>query len=204
MFKAFLHDCDIPKANSEQRLPFLRDSLVELCSQDVQKSYTKASVSITQLAKLLKMALTTKNKVLVSICMLFVLLKAFLFFFLASFNFCKQEAVEKIHSGQYTNCVDLWVNFIAANVQDCDLQPLLYTIVQVINGVAQLIIGPRYLLLRVKCIQWLNHLSRTSGIFIPIASLVLDMLEYKTTNDGEKQEQKLEAVSTVKVRNLAT
>ncbi|KAG7565801.1 Nucleolar complex protein 2 [Arabidopsis suecica] len=171
MYKAFLHDCDIPKANSEQRLPFLRDSLVELCSQDMQKSYTKASVSITQLAKLLKMALTTKNK----------------------------EAVEKIHSGQYTNCVDLWVNFIAANVQDCDLQPLLYTIVQVINGVAQLIIGPRYLLLRVKCIQWLNHLSRTSGIFIPIASLVLDMLEYKTTNDGEKQEQKLEAVSTVKL-----
>ncbi|CAL9246275.1 unnamed protein product [Arabidopsis halleri] len=171
MYKAFLHDCDIPKANSEQRLPFLRDSLVELCSQDMQKSYTKASVSITQLAKLLKMALTTKNK----------------------------EAVEKIHSGQYTNCVDLWVNFIAANVQDCDLQPLLYTIVQVINGVAQLIIGPRYLLLRVKCIQWLNHLSRTSGIFIPIASLVLDMLEYKTAKDGEKQEQKLEAVSTVKL-----
>ncbi|CAA0386580.1 unnamed protein product [Arabidopsis thaliana] len=170
MYKAFLHDCDIPKANSEQR-PFLRDSLVELCSQDVQKSYTKASVSITQLAKLLKMALATKNK----------------------------EAVEKIHSGEYINCVDLWVNFIAANVQDCDLQPLLYTIVQVINGVAQLIIGPRYLLLRVKCIHWLNHLSRTSGIFIPIASLVLDMLEYKTTNDGEKQEQKLEAVSTVKL-----
>ncbi|XP_010427325.1 PREDICTED: nucleolar complex protein 2 homolog [Camelina sativa] len=171
MYKAYLHECDFPTANSE-RLLFLRDFLVELCSQDVQKSYTKASVSITQLAKLLKMALITKNK----------------------------EAVEKIHSGQYTNCVDLWVNFIAANVQDCDLKTLLYTIVQVINGVAQLIIGPRYLLLRVKCIQWLNHLSRTSGIFIPIASLVWDMLEYKTTNDGEKQEQKKhDAVSTVKL-----
>ncbi|ESQ44905.1 hypothetical protein EUTSA_v10010312mg [Eutrema salsugineum] len=170
MYKAFLHDCDIPKADSDQ-LPFLRDSLVELCSQDMQKSYTKASVSIAQLAKLLKMALTTKNK----------------------------EAVEKIQSGHYTNCVDLWVNFIAANIQDCDLQPLLYTIVQVINGVATLFIGPRYLLLRVKCIQWLNHISRTSGIFVPIASLVLDMLEYKTTNEGEKQEKKLEAVSAVKL-----
>ncbi|KAL0725583.1 hypothetical protein Bca4012_040182 [Brassica carinata] len=102
MYKAFLHDCDIPKANAEQRLRFLRDSLVELCSQDMQKSYTKASVSITQLSKLLKMALTTKNK----------------------------EAVEKIHSGHYTSCLDLWVSFIAANVQDCDLQPLLYTIIQ--------------------------------------------------------------------------
>lgn len=91
------------------------------------------------------------------------------------------------------------MNFIAANVQDCDLQPLLYTLVQVISGVAKLFIGPRYLLLRVKCIQWLNQLSRTSGIFIPIASLVLDMLEYNTTNEGEKQRMKLEAVSTVKV-----
>uniref|UniRef100_A0A1J3F087 Nucleolar complex protein 2-like protein n=1 Tax=Noccaea caerulescens TaxID=107243 RepID=A0A1J3F087_NOCCA len=170
MYKAFLHYCDSPKENSEQCSSFLRDSLVELCSQDMQKSYTNASVSITQLAKLLKMALTTKNK----------------------------EALEKIHSKQYTSCVDLWVNFIAANIQDCDLQPLLYTIVQVINGVATLFIGPRYLLLRVKCIQWLNHLSCASCIFMPIASLVLDMLEYKTTIDGEKQ-KKLEAVSTVKL-----
>lgn len=95
------------------------------------------------------------------------------------------------------------MNFIAANVQDYDLQPLLYTIIQVINGVATLFIGPRYLLLRVKCIRWLNHLSRTSGVFIPIASLVLDMLEYKTTNECEKLGKKLEAFSTVKVRNLA-
>ncbi|KAL0668848.1 hypothetical protein Bca4012_031552 [Brassica carinata] len=132
MYKAFLHDCDIPKENSQQRLQFLRDSLVEMCSQDMQKSYTKAFVSITQLAKLLKMSMTTKNK----------------------------EAVEKIHSGHYTNCLDLWVIFIGANVQDYDLQP---------------------------------------GIFIPIASLVMDMLEYKTTNDGEKQAKKLEAVSTLKL-----
>ncbi|KAG2325686.1 hypothetical protein Bca52824_008414 [Brassica carinata] len=122
MYKAFLHDCDIPKADSEKRLPLLRDSLVELCSQNMQKSYTKASVSITQLAKLLKMALATKNK----------------------------EAVEKIHSGHYTSCLDLWVSFIASNVQDSDLQSLLYTVVQVINGVATVFTGPRC------CSLWLN------------------------------------------------
>ncbi|RID65176.1 hypothetical protein BRARA_D00392 [Brassica rapa] len=87
----------------------------------------------------------------------------YLFVFLASFDSSKQEAVEKIHSGHFTNCLDLW---------DCDIQPLVYTIIQIINGVATLFIGPRYLLLRVKCIQWLNRLSRASGIFIRIASLV--------------------------------
>ncbi|KAF3558762.1 hypothetical protein F2Q69_00015098 [Brassica cretica] len=44
-----------------------------------------------------------------------------------------KEAVEKIHSGHYTNCLDLWVIFIGANVQDYDLQPLLYTMIQIIN-----------------------------------------------------------------------
>uniref|UniRef100_M4DE19 Uncharacterized protein n=1 Tax=Brassica campestris TaxID=3711 RepID=M4DE19_BRACM len=67
----------------------------------------------------------------------------FLFVFLASFDSSKQEAVEKIHSGHFTNCLDLWVSFISANVQDCDLQPLVYTIIQIINGVATLFIGPR-------------------------------------------------------------
>ncbi|CAG7905586.1 unnamed protein product [Brassica rapa] len=60
-----------------------------------------------------------------------------------SFDSSKQEAVEKIHSGHFTNCLDLWVSFISANVQDCDFQPLVYTIIQIINGVATLFIGPR-------------------------------------------------------------
>lgn len=94
--------------------------------------------------------------------------------------------MEKIHSGHFANCVDL------------------YAMIQIINGVATLFIGPRYLLLRVKCIQWLNHLSRASGIFISIASLVMYMLEYKTTDDGEKQAKKLEAVSAVKVLKFSS
>ncbi|KAH0921047.1 hypothetical protein HID58_021065 [Brassica napus] len=61
-----------------------------------------------------------------------------------------------------------------------DLQSLLYTIIQVINGVATLLSGPR-------------------GIFILIASLVLDILEYKSINDSEKQVKQLGAVSTIKL-----
>ncbi|XP_010557883.1 PREDICTED: nucleolar complex protein 2 homolog [Tarenaya hassleriana] len=171
MYKAFLRDCNFSEAVSSKHLLFLRDSLVELCSQDVQKSYTKASISIMQLAKLLKVALRTKKK----------------------------ETVEKIYGWQYTNCVDLWVNFIAANIRDCDLQPLLHTMIQIINGVARLFPGPRYLPLRIRCIKWLNHLSSASGIFIPVASLVLDILEYKITKDREKQEKELEVLSSVKL-----
>ncbi|KAG5386042.1 hypothetical protein IGI04_037512, partial [Brassica rapa subsp. trilocularis] len=52
-------------------------------------------------------------------------------------------------------------------------------------------VGPRYLLLQVKCIRWLN--------LSPISSLVLDILEYKSINDGEKHGKQLEAVSNVKL-----
>ncbi|CAN7066939.1 unnamed protein product, partial [Brassica rapa subsp. trilocularis] len=45
---------------------------------------------------------------------------------------------------------------------------------------------------------WLN-LSRASGIFILIVSLVLDILEYKSINDSEKQVKQLGAISTIKL-----
>ena len=33
-------------------------------------------------------------------------------------------------------------------------------------------------------IRWLNNLSSSSGVFIPVTSLVLDVLEYKIAKDN--------------------
>lgn len=112
-----------------------------------------------------------------------------------------QEAVKKICSWQFTNCIDIWVTFISHNVCDYDLQPLIYIIIQIINGMAVLFPGPRYLPLRRKCIEWLNHLSSSSGIFIPVTTLVLDILEYKIGREGGKLGKDFNFSSTVKVRN---
>ncbi|XWS07909.1 hypothetical protein CRYUN_Cryun41cG0032600 [Craigia yunnanensis] len=109
-----------------------------------------------------------------------------------------KEAVKRISSWQYTNCIDLWVSFISANVQDYDLQPLLYMIIQIINGVAVLFPAPRYLPLRLECIQWLNNLSTASGVFIPVASFTLDILEYKTGKDNGKPGRNFNFSSNVK------
>lgn len=92
--------------------------------------------------------------------------------------------------------------FISANIRDYDLQSMFFAIIQIINGLAALFPGPRYLPLRIKCIQWLNHLSVSSGIFIPVASLALDTLEYKTSKDGGGKSGKAFIFSTsIKVRN---
>ncbi|KAF9620567.1 hypothetical protein IFM89_013232 [Coptis chinensis] len=149
-YKAFLAHCKIVESGNLKHLQFLVDSLVELYSLDVPNSFIKAQVSIQQLAMILLRGVKTKKK----------------------------EILKKIYNWQYTNCIDLWVRFISANIRDHDLQALLYLIIQVINGVAHLFPGPRYLPLRLKCIQMLNRLSSSSGVFIPITSFVLDSLEY--------------------------
>ncbi|XP_068315388.1 protein REBELOTE-like isoform X2 [Pyrus communis] len=169
-YKSFIGHCQFMEPVLFQHVQFLRNSFVELCSVDLQKASSKAMVSIKQLSKILKQGLLTKKK----------------------------EAVKKICSWQYTNCIDLWVMFISANIPDYDLQPLLFMIIQIINGVAVLFSGPRYLPLRVKCIQWLNQLSSSSGIFIPIASLVVDILEYKIGKDVGKPGKDTNMMCSVK------
>ncbi|KAM2999063.1 hypothetical protein FF2_040646 [Malus domestica] len=169
-YKSFIGHCQFMEPVIFQHVQFLRNSFVELCSVDLQKASSKAMVSIKQLSKILKQGLLTKKK----------------------------EAVKKICGWQYTSCIDLWVTFISANIPDYDLQPLLFMIIQIINGVAVLFSGPRYLPLRVKCIQWLNQLSSSSGIFIPIASLVVDILEYKIGKDVGKPGKDTNIMCSVK------
>ncbi|XP_027346329.1 nucleolar complex protein 2 homolog isoform X2 [Abrus precatorius] len=169
-YKAFISHSQFVEKKFEH-IHFLRNCFVELCCIDMQKSSNKAIICILYLGKILHKGWETKEK----------------------------EVVKTICSWQYINCVDLWVTFISANIHDYDLQPLLYMIVQIINGVALLFPGPRYLPLRLRCIQWLNHLADSSGVFIPVASLVLDVLEYKITKDSGKPSKVIEPMSTIKL-----
>ncbi|XP_021625969.1 nucleolar complex protein 2 homolog isoform X2 [Manihot esculenta] len=170
-YKAFISRCKFVEPGLFEHILFLKNSFVELCSLDVQKALSKAAVSIQQLAKILHLGLRTKKK----------------------------EAVKKICSWQYANCIELWVAFISVNVRDYDLQPLLYMIIQIINGVAVLFPGPRYLPLRVKCVQWLNHLSSFSGVFTPVSSLAMDVLEYKIGKVGSKPGKDFNFSSAIKL-----
>ena len=110
--------------------------------------------------------------------------------------------VDRICSWQYINCIDLWVSFISENIHDYDLQPLLYMLAQIINVVVLLFPGPRYLPLRLRCIQWLNRLAGSSGVFIPVTSLVMNVLEFNITKDGGKPGKVFEfqPLSAIKVR----
>lgn len=169
-YKAYIARCRTMETVDTKHIDFLRDSFVSLCSLDLEKSCNKALVSIQQLANILKHARQKEDK----------------------------EAIKKIYSWQYVQCIDIWVFFVSANVNECDVQSLLYAMIQLINGVACLFPGPKYLPLRIRCIQWLNKLSSSCGTFIPVASLILDMVEYKV-NEGGKSRKSVKLASDLKV-----
>lgn len=112
---------------------------------------------------------------------------------------CSQEAIKKIYSWQYAQCIDIWVLFISTNANESDIQPLLHLIIELINGISNLFPRSRYIPLRTRCIQWLNKLSNSCGIFIPVASLILDMLEYKVSKEGSKSRKSVKLASNLKV-----
>ncbi|KAI7743199.1 hypothetical protein M8C21_020555, partial [Ambrosia artemisiifolia] len=170
-YKAYISRCRNIETVDTKHIEFLRDSFINLCSLDLEKSCNKALVSIQQLANILKHARQQEDK----------------------------EAIKKIYSWQYVQCIDIWVVFISANVNECDVQSLLYAMIQLINGVACLFPGPKYLPLRIRCIQWLNKLSSSCGIFIPVASLILDMVEYKVNKEGGKSKKSVKMASDLKL-----
>ncbi|CAA7405438.1 unnamed protein product [Spirodela intermedia] len=156
-YRAFISRCKFVEPASFKQIEFLSDNMVELYSVDIQCAYQKVLSALQELANVLQSGLKTKNK----------------------------EELQRIHSWQYVNCLDVWVKFITKNIRDHDLQPVLYSVIQIVTGVAHLFPGRRYLPLRIKCVQMLNQLSSASGVFIPIVSLVLDFLECSGSSNVE-------------------
>ncbi|CAM8969637.1 unnamed protein product [Rhodiola kirilowii] len=168
-YKAYVARSGVLDPASLNHIQFLKDSVLELCSLDLQKSSSKALLSVRLLAMMLKQGLCEKKK----------------------------EAVEKICTWEYVFCIELWVKFISAHILDSDLQALLHSMIQIINGIAYLFTGPRYIPLRLKCVQWLNDLSSASRIFIPVASFALDVLEYASGQAATKHQDGFDVSTTI-------
>lgn len=62
-YKAYIARCKVVEIADIQHIEFLKNSFIELCSVDVQKSCGVAILSIKQLAKILQQSLKTKNEV---------------------------------------------------------------------------------------------------------------------------------------------
>ncbi|CAM8966713.1 unnamed protein product [Rhodiola kirilowii] len=91
-YKAYVARSGVLDPASLNHIQFLKDSVLELCSLDLQKSSSKALLSVRLLAMMLKQGLCEKKKELIG----FV------------YAHIEQEAVEKICTWEYVFCIELW------------------------------------------------------------------------------------------------
>lgn len=77
------------------------------------------------------------------------------------------------------NCLELWTGAICAYGSEAHLKPLAYPLTQIITGTARLVPTAQYFPLRLWCIKMLNRIAASTDTFIPVAILLLDMLDIK-------------------------
>ncbi|XP_039140202.1 nucleolar complex protein 2 homolog [Dioscorea cayenensis subsp. rotundata] len=171
MYKAFLRHCKSVEPDNLKHIKFLVDSIVQVYSLEIQRSYPNVQSSVQQLANVLKQAIKMKKK----------------------------EDLKKISCWQYILCTNLWVEFISCNARNHDLQQVLFMLINIIRGISHLFPGPRYVPLRLKCVQMLNRLSLSCGVFIPVACMVFDCLEQKTSGSTGTRTKSVKLSSLLKV-----
>lgn len=154
IYKAYILNCHFINAVKLQHIQFLSNCVVELLGVDLPSAYQHAFVFIRQLAMILRDAFNVKTK----------------------------EAFRKVYEWKFINCLELWTGAVCAYSSEADFRPLAYPLTQIISGVARLVPTARYFPLRLRCVRMLNRIAASTGTFIPVSMLLLDMLEMKELN----------------------
>lgn len=149
MYKEYVAHARFVNPTSLPRIHFMASCVVELYGIDSAAAYQNAFIFIRQLAIVLRNALSMKTK----------------------------EAFKQVYRWQYINSLNVWVRVLSTYKEQ--LRPLVYPLSQIIDGAARLVPTARYFPLRLQCVRMLNRLSAATDAFVPIASLLLDMLQFK-------------------------
>ncbi|CAM6102685.1 unnamed protein product [Calypogeia fissa] len=151
VYREFAATARFVNSTTLPQIQFRANCVVELYGIDLRASYQLAFVLIQQMAIVLRNAITMKTK----------------------------TAFKSVYCWQYMNCLHLWVRVICTYPGEDGLRRLLYPLVQIIEGVAQLVPTVRYFALRLQCVKMLNELAVATGVFTPVTPLLLDMLHCK-------------------------
>lgn len=93
-----------------------------------------------------------------------------------------QLLLRNVYGWKFINCLELWTGAICAYSSEGDLKHLAYPLTQIITGAARLVPTAQFFPLRLRCIRMLNRIALSTGAFIPVSLLLLDMLEIKELN----------------------
>lgn len=151
MYKAYVLNCQHVTATKLQHIHFLGNCFTELLRVELGAAFQHAFIFIRQLAMILRETLSTKKK----------------------------ELFRRVYGWKFMNCLELWTGAICTYSSEANLKPLAFPLTQIISGTARLVPTAQYFPLRLWCIKMLNRIAASTGTFIPVSLLLLDMLEMK-------------------------
>lgn len=135
----------------------MKNSAAELWGIDQNISYTTGFTFIRQLAMHLRSSITNPTK----------------------------DSYKTIYNWQYIHSLDFWSRVLsqhcdslaeAKSGKECALRPLVYPVVQIVIGAMRLIPTAQYFPLRFQLTRALLRLSLSTGTYIPLASVLLEVL----------------------------
>merc|ERR550517_2043312 len=144
----YVKNCKFTSPSTLPSISFMKRSLVEMFGLDHNLAYYQAFVYIRQLAIHLRNAITTNKK----------------------------DSVLAVYNWQFIHSLELWGSLVGHCSSSETIRPLIYPLVQVIMGTARLIPTPKYYPLRFHCATILREISSTTGTFIPVLPLYLEVL----------------------------
>ena len=87
-----------------------------------------------------------------------------------------------MYQWKFIHCLELWTGAVCAYSSQSELRSVAYPLAQIISGVARLVPTARYIPLRLRCVSMLNRIAASTGSFIPVSMLLMDMLDMKELN----------------------
>ncbi|XP_028170181.1 nucleolar complex protein 2 homolog [Ostrinia furnacalis] len=159
MYMTYVKNCKFVSPSTWPGINFMRRSLVEMFTLDLNVSYQHVFLYIRQLAIHLRNAIVVQ----------------------------KIENRQAVYNWQFINSVHLWADLLASTSNKPQLQPLVYPLVMVITNTIKLVPTHQYYPLRFHCVDILINLSKESNTFIPILPFLVEVLTAYDFNKKHKK-----------------
>jgi nucleolar complex protein 2 len=106
-----------------------------------------------------------------------------------------KESYKSIYNWQYVHSLDFWSRVLSLHCdglkeaqagKESALRPLIYPVVQITLGAMRLIPTAQYFPLRFQLIRSLLRISRTTGTYIPLAPVLVEVLQSRELRKAPK------------------
>ncbi|XP_066261385.1 nucleolar complex protein 2 [Euwallacea similis] len=148
MYMTYVKNSKFVSISTLASINFMRRSLVEMYTLDLNVAYSHVFLYIRQLAIHLRNAVTVK----------------------------KTENIQSVYNWQFVNSLRLWGMLLSATQNKPQMQQLVYPFVQVCLGTIKLVPTAQYYPLRFHVVQILIDFTKETGVFIPVLPFLLEVL----------------------------